>query len=326
MEEIKTNSEDRTGAYTESQTFTHEAALPPEKNFGEKKDKPKKRKYTRHYIQALGALAINGNLKGFFEGKIFRGASKTVCLPVLNCYSCPGALTSCPIGSIQATISGKGFHFPLYAVGLVVFFGILAGRLFCGYACPFGFFQDLLFKIPVKKMPVVKKVAKVFSYFKYVILAVFVFLLPFALKDKFGFTDPYFCKYICPAGTLFAALPLMAVNESLRAAAGVLFANKLFISFVVVALAVVLYRPFCRFLCPLGALLGIFNPISIYGLTIDRAKCVQCKKCEKVCKFHIPTYKTPNSPECIRCHDCVHACPFGAIKHKVGTEIEMVKK
>ena len=312
----KTTIENQASADNGDELLTHEAAVPPRKSFGEKKNQQKNGKRYRHYIQALGALAINGNLKGFVEGKIFRGPSKTVCMPVLNCYSCPGALTSCPIGSIQATISGKGFQFPQYAVGLTVLFAIIAGRLFCGYMCPFGFFQDLLFKIPVKKVPVVQRLAKIFSYLKYVVLAVFVFLLPFAMKDSFGFTDPYFCKYLCPSGTLFAALPLMAVNASLRAAAGILFANKIFISLVVVSLSIVLYRPFCRFLCPLGALLGIFNPISLYGLTIDRNKCVKCKVCQKTCKFNIPTYEKPNSPECIRCNDCVHACPFGAIKHK----------
>lgn len=275
-----------------------------------------KGKNFRHYIQALGALAINGNLKGFLEGKIYTGNCKTVCLPVLNCYSCPGALTSCPIGSIQATISGKGFHLPTYALGLVVFFGILAGRFFCGYLCPFGFFQDLLFKIPVKKMPVIKKLAKFFSYLRYLVLVVFVFLLPFALKDKFGFTDPYFCKYLCPAGTIFAALPLLAFNEGLRTAAKFLFMNKLILAFCITVLSTFLYRPFCRFLCPLGALLGIFNPISFYGLKINKGKCVKCRVCEKTCKFNIPTYKTPNSPDCIRCNECLKACPFGAIEYK----------
>ena len=275
----------------------------------------KKRQNFRHYVQALGALAINGNLPGFFKGQIYTGKSKVMCLPVLNCYSCPGALTSCPIGSIQATIAGKGFHFPKYVVGLTVLFGIIAGRWFCGYLCPFGFFQDLLFKLPVKKAKVVKKLAKAFSYLRYVVLAVFVFLLPFFLKDKFGFTDPYFCKYLCPAGTLFAALPLMAVNESLRAAAAFLFANKLAISIIIVILSTFLYRPFCRFLCPLGALLGIFNPISIYRLKINESKCTKCRVCEKTCKLDIPTYLKPNSPDCIRCNDCVKACPFGAIEN-----------
>lgn len=270
----------------------------------------------RHYIQALGALAMNGNLKGFFEGRIFTGATKAACLPVLNCYSCPGALTSCPIGSIQASIAGKGFHFPKYAVGLVILFGILAGRWFCGYLCPFGFFQDLVYKIPVPKRRLVGKAVKVISYLRYVILAVFVFLLPFAFKDKFGVTDPYFCKYICPSGLLFGALPLMAVNEALRNAAGVLFANKLAIALLVTVLSSFIFRPFCRFICPLGALLGMCNPISFYGLKINKEKCVNCGVCERTCKFGIPTYKKPNSPDCIRCNECLKACPFKAIEQK----------
>lgn len=290
------------------------------KNLAEKSSKNKKTNTVktkdnfRHYVQALGALVLNGNLSGFIKGQIFTGKSKIVCLPVLNCYSCPGALTSCPIGSIQASISRAGFSFPKYAVGLVVLFGIIAGRWFCGYLCPFGFFQDLLFKIPTKKLKVIKKLAKFFSYLRYFILVVFVFLLPFFLKDKFGFTDPYFCKYLCPSGTIFAALPLMTVNETLRNTAGILFAHKLIISISIVILSTFLYRPFCRFLCPLGALLGIFNPISFYRLKINKSKCVKCRICEKTCKLDIPTYLKPNSPDCIRCNDCVKACPFNAIE------------
>lgn len=288
-----------------------EAAQPPKQNIV---TGTKKRTLRRGYIQALGALAINGNLKGFVQGKIYTGNIKKMCLPVLNCYSCPGALTSCPIGSIQATIAGEGFHLPSYVLGLVILFGLLGGRLFCGFLCPFGFFQDLLDKIPVKKVRVPQNAARILSALRYVILVVFVFLLPFALRDKNGFTDPYFCKYICPAGTLFASLPLLAVKATLRRVAGALFVNKLVIALVIVVLSTFLYRPFCRFLCPLGALLGIFNPISIYGLHINKSRCVKCGICQRTCKFDIPTYKTPNSPDCIRCGECIKKCPYHAIE------------
>lgn len=268
----------------------------------------------RHAIQALGMLALNGNLIGFLKGQIYKGPMKKVCMPVLNCYSCPGALFGCPIGSIQATIGSRNFNFAFYVVGLTALFAIAAGRLFCGYLCPFGLVQDLLDKIPLKKIKFPHKINRVLKYLKYFILAFFVFVLPFALQDKYGLSDPYFCKYICPSGILFGAIPLISVNQVLTSSLGALFGLKLTITVIIAMLSIIIYRPFCRYLCPLGAFLGIFNPISLYRLKINH-KCIKCKKCERTCKLDIPTYKSPNSPECIRCGECIKACPVKAIEH-----------
>ena len=279
-----------------------------------KQNKQKTLNKKRHAIQALGMLAINGNLIGFLKGQIYKGPMKKVCMPVLNCYSCPGALFGCPIGSIQATIGSSKFNFAFYVVGLLSLFAIAAGRLFCGYICPFGLFQDLLDKIPLKKIKVPQKVNKVLRYLKYFILAFFVFVLPFALQDKYGMSDPYFCKYICPSGILFGAIPLIAMNKALTASLGALFGLKFTVLAIISMLSMIFYRPFCRYLCPLGAFLGMFNPISLYRLKIN-GKCIKCRKCERTCKLDIPTYKTPNSPECIRCGECIKACPVKAIEH-----------
>lgn len=279
-----------------------------------KQQKQKTLNKKRHLIQALGDMAINGNLKGFLQGKIYTGPLKKSCIPVLNCYSCPGALFSCPIGSIQATIGSNKFNLAFYIVGLFALFAIVAGRLFCGYLCPFGLFQDLLDKIPFLKLKVPKKLANILKYLKYFILVFFVFVLPFAMQDKFGMSDPYFCKYICPSGILVGALPLIAVNKALVQSLGALFGLKLTILAIITMLSIIFYRPFCRFLCPLGAFLGIFNPVSLYRLKIND-KCIKCRKCERTCKFDIPTYKTPNSPECIRCGECIKVCPVHAIEH-----------
>ena len=279
-----------------------------------KQNKQKTLNKKRHAIQALGMLAIDGNLIGFLKGQIYKGPMKKVCMPVLNCYSCPGALFGCPIGSIQATIGSSKFNFAFYVVGLLSLFAIAAGRLFCGYICPFGLFQDLLDKIPLKKIKVPQKVNKVLKYLKYVILVFFVFVLPFALQDKYGISDPYFCKYICPSGILFGAIPLISMNRVLTASLGALFGLKFTVLAIITMLSMIFYRPFCRYLCPLGAFLGMFNPISLYRLKIN-GKCIKCRKCERTCKLDIPTYKTPNSPECIRCGECIKACPVKAIEH-----------
>lgn len=290
-----------------------------EKNFNKK----------RHYIQALGFFAVNGNLKGFFEGKIYQGNLKKICLPVLNCYSCPGAVSGCPIGSIQATINGSRFkipykfHFPYYVMGVLSLFAILAGRLYCGYICPFGFFQDLLYKLPTYKIKVPGKLNSVLKYLKYAVLAAAVFILPFLTPLLFGdkYNVPYFCKYICPSGTLLGSFPHLLYeffakpkeNRWMTAALGFLFVNKLTVFLLITALSVFIYRIFCRYICPLGAFLGLFNPVSLYKMKIN-GKCINCKRCQRVCKMNIPVYKTPNSFECIRCDECVKACPVEAIE------------
>lgn len=292
----------------------------------DKNKKLKMRKMRRHMIQALGMLAFNGNFKGFAEGTIYTGELKKVCVPVLNCYSCPGALGACPIGSIQAVAGSHKFNFSFYVVGLLMMLGILLGRFFCGYLCPFGFLQDLLHKIPLPKIKVPKTLNRILSYLKYVILAVFVFILPLALADKFGMSDPYFCKYICPAGILEGGLPLISKNPEMRRSLGFLFNWKLGIAVFVVIGAVFIYRIFCRYLCPLGAFYGIFHPFGFYRFKIND-KCIHCGRCAKACKLDIDPVKTPNSPECIRCRDCIHACPVDAIDNgfALGPKGDMVR-
>lgn len=273
-----------------------------------------KKKSRRHLIQALGALATNSNISGFIQGKIYTGESKAVCVPVLNCYSCPGATMSCPIGSLQAVGGSPTFNISHYVLGLLTMFGILGGRFFCGYLCPFGFFQDLLYKIKTKKISH-PSISRYLQYSKYMILLGFVFILPAFLVNEYGIGDPFFCKYICPSGTIFAGLPLIATNQPLTDLIGGLFFLKLGIAMAIVILSIVLFRPFCRYICPLGAFYGLFNKVSFYKFNIN-SNCINCRACEKACGFDIPTYKTPNSPECIRCDECIRVCPTDAIEKR----------
>lgn len=276
-------------------------------------------KYTRfqerkkNIIQALATLATNANLKGFFEGKIYTGNTKVACVPGLNCYSCPGAVGSCPIGSLQAVIGSKKFSISYYVFGIMILIGALLGRLVCGLLCPFGFVQDLLYKIPTPKFKIPEKVDRPLRALKYIILLVFVILLPMFLTNQFGLGAPYFCKLICPAGTLGGALPLLATNEGLRATIGFLFFWKLSILIVIVALSIFTYRPFCKYICPLGAFYSFFNKIGFYKMEFVQDKCVNCGLCEKSCKMDINVRANPNSLECIRCGACTAACRHDAL-------------
>ena len=264
-------------------------------------------------VQLAFTALTNGYAAGFAKGSIDKGPGKFICLPGLNCYSCPGALGSCPIGSLQAVIGSRSYRFSFYIAGFLLLFGALFGRLVCGWLCPFGLVQDLLYKIPF-----VKKLRRLpgdrwLKYLKYVILAGFVIVLPLTVLDIVGQGQPWFCKYICPSGTLFAGIPLIASNPPLRAALGWLFTWKAAILAALLLLSLLVYRPFCRYLCPLGAIYGLFNPAALYRFRIDKEKCTGCGACQKACKLDIPIHQTPNSPECIRCGDCRRACPHGAI-------------
>lgn len=264
-------------------------------------------------VQLAFTALTNGYAAGFAKGSIYKGPGKFICLPGLNCYSCPGALGSCLIGSLQAVIGSRSYRFSFYIAGFLLLFGALFGRLVCGWLCPFGLVQDLLYKIPF-----VKKLRRLpgdrwLKYLKYVILAGFVIVLPLTVLDIVGQGQPWFCKYICPSGTLFAGIPLIASNPPLRAALGWLFTWKAAILAALLLLSLLVYRPFCRYLCPLGAIYGLFNPAALYRFRIDKEKCTGCGACQKACKLDIPIHQTPNSPECIRCGDCRRACPHGAI-------------
>lgn len=267
----------------------------------------------RHIIQLLSAALMNANFKGFMNGTIYKGASKQICVPGLNCYSCPGAVGACPIGSLQAEL-GKGRRgFPFYVAGILLFFGIIFGRLICGFLCLFGFLQDLLYKIPTPKLTVPRKADRVLRYFKYVVLLLPVILLPIFLTDEYGTAPPYFCQWICPAGTLEGGIPLVLQNEGLRGMVGFLFRWKLSLLIIIVLMSIFIYRPFCKYICPLGAIYSLFNKFSFYQMHVDENKCIGCKLCEKHCRMGVEITKNINSCECIRCGECKKVCKHGAI-------------
>ena len=277
-------------------------------------DKKKQIKdWPRHLIQAGWAALTNSHVSGFITGKIYTGKLKNVCVPGLNCYSCPGATGACPIGSLQAVIGSWNFKFAYYVIGFLIFVGALLGRLVCGFLCPFGLIQDLLHKIPFFKKIRTFRGDKLLRKLKYVIFLVFVILLPLFLTDVMGQGAPYFCKLICPAGTLEGGLPLVLLNKGMRSAIGWLYLWTNTILLVTVLLSILIYRPFCKYLCPLGAFYSVFNKVSVFRYRNDTEKCVHCGKCASACQMGVNPVETPNSSECIRCGRCRQACPKDAI-------------
>jgi len=266
----------------------------------------------RLIFQALFAALSNGYVSGWLQGTIYQGTSKKLCVPGLSCYSCPGALGACPIGALQAVLSDRSYNISLYVAGLLTAFGAFFGRTVCGWMCPFGLVQDLLHRIPFGRKIRTLRGEKHLRKIKYIVLALLVILMPALITGAAGGT-PWFCKLVCPSGTLFAGIPLIAENPGLRGAVGFLFSWKMLVLAVIIILSIIIYRPFCRYLCPLGAVYSFFNPIALYRYEVDSEKCTGCGKCRRACKLDIPVFEKPNSGECIRCGECLKACPEHAI-------------
>ena len=273
----------------------------------------------RKAVQALWGILTNSYVKGFMPGgtPIYTGKLKQFCVPGMNCYSCPGALGACPIGSMQAVFDGRKRHLSFYVFGYLALIGLIAGRFICGWLCLFGLIQELLYKIPTPKLTVPDKLDSKLRYLKYVNLFVLVFALPFFYRSEYGTGDPFFCKYVCPVGTLEGGIPLVLLDSSMRSAAGWLFRWKFLILVLCILASIFIYRPFCKYMCPLGAFYGLFQKVSLVRMRVDDHSCVDCGACARTCKMNVNPLRTPNSAECIRCGACVQACPKNALAFSI---------
>jgi len=276
----------------------------------------------RKWVQLILGFLMNGYWAFPFTRTIYQGPLKVLCAPGLNCYSCPAATTYCPIGALQhlmadiriALETGQ-YYLGWSVVGAIGIMGAFFGRLICGWACPFGFVQELLHKIPSRKF----QVPRGLRYVKFGVLLFLVILLPMFVVDQFGAGEPWFCKYICPAGTLEAGIPLLFLQPNLRSTIGLLFFNKFVIMMIFVGWAVVASRPFCRTVCPLGAFYALFSNVKLVKLRLDKNRCTHCKACHKVCPMGVKFDESPDDTECITCLACMNkACKFDAISIEVG--------
>lgn len=260
----------------------------------------------RNLTQLVCALLYNCHFTGFLNGRIYQGKLKGMCVPGLNCYSCPGAVAACPLGAVQSALAASPYKAPYYALGVLLLFGILLGRFVCGFLCPFGWLQELLHKLPGPKLPK-GRVTRALTWVKYAVL------LGLAAAVPLAFAVPGFCKYLCPAGTLEGGIPLLLADASLREYAGALFTWKALLLVLCVAGAVVCYRFFCRFLCPLGAFYSLFQRVAVVRPSVDPAKCDGCGLCTARCKMDV---RQVGDRECISCMECREVCPRQAISFR----------
>ena len=268
----------------------------------------------RRLVQVYSALLYNAHLKGFVTGEIYRGNTKAACVPGLNCYSCPGATGACPLGAVQNALSATGHRAGWYVLGILLLYGVILGRTVCGWICPFGWIQELLHRIPTPKIRK-SAVTRTLTWLKYIVLAVFVIVLPLWYGLAYDVPLPAFCKYICPAGTLEGAMGLLPTNRDFFSMLGILFTRKYIIMLIVALACVFCYRSFCRFLCPLGAVYGLFNRFSIIGVRVDPDRCNRCGACVGYCEMDV---RRVGDHECISCGKCMEHCGRGAISIQAG--------
>ncbi len=280
------------------------------------------RERLRRTAQFGSLLLTNLYVQGWINGTIYTGRSKMFCIPGLHCYSCPSSVLACPVGSVQNIVSSDGFLAGLTSgrpdsliilgvLGFLLTVGFLAGRLPCGWICPFGLIQDLLHKIPFPEL----RIPAAWRDSKYAVLLIFVFLLPLTVRAVPGAGgDPWFCKVICPSGTLTAGVPLVLHDGGRTFQPGFLFTWKAALMVLILLWATTTERAFCRFLCPLGALWGLAGKVSVIRMRVDDS-CINCGSCRKVCPVDIAVNEEPNSAECIRCGKCIDICPVNAVHH-----------
>ncbi len=277
--------------------------------------------FIRKWVQAIFFLITNGYWNFPVSRGIYQGPLKVICSPGLNCYSCPAATSYCPLGALQQLMGGirlalenGQIYVGFYVIGAMGAIGGFVGRMVCGWACPFGLFQELLHKIPSSKFGIWRPL----RYIKYGLLLFMVILLPLFAVDTYGFGQPWFCKYLCPAGTLEAGFPLLILKPGLRESLGLLFLNKLFFLFLFTVWAVFASRPFCRTACPLGAFYALFAKVKLVKLRLDPERCTHCKACHTVCPMGVKFDESPDDMECISCLACTKACGFNAISLEIG--------
>jgi polyferredoxin len=248
-------------------------------------------------VETAFLFVTNSYYAAIPAASFYQGPLKGVCVPALHCYACPLAWGSCPIGALQHFVIVR--QFPLYVLGLIGLVGVFVGRFACGWFCPFGWFQEFVHKLRLPK----------FSAPNWVRHLKFVWLVALVIGVAWWTMEPWFCK-LCPAGTLGAGLPWLAwAARGSDYAEGMdflqwLFPFKVALLAGLVVLMGMMKRPFCRFVCPLGAMYGLTNKVSLMRLRVDTKTCKECGACAKTCPMDLKPRTDVGSVDCIRCLAC----------------------
>jgi ferredoxin-type protein NapH len=247
----------------------------------------------------IGLVLTNSYFRVISTKMVYDGPLKSVCIPFLNCHACPFAVFSCPIGMLQHFVATH--QIPFFLLGFFTIIGLFVGRAACGWLCPFGLIQDVMYKIKTRKF----RIPKLLNYGKYIILIVLVILLPY-------FTYEHWFSKLCPFGALIAGIPWVSWNpinpdfDSLTIAAediGLMYFIKIVILIFFLIWFILAKRPFCRTVCPLGAIWAVFNRISLFKFKVGE-NCRDCPQCSKLCPMDLDVRTEVDSANCIKCMDC----------------------
>lgn len=217
----------------------------------------------------------------------------------------------CPFGgvvSIYNLFTAGTFVKKVHESSMVLMYivfgaALLMGPLFCGWICPFGTFQEWISRIGQKILKkkqfrsIPYKYDKYLRFFRYIALAGVIFMTARSGQLLFANVDPYYALFQFWTGEV--------------ALSGII------ILVVVTLLSLFVERPFCKYVCPYGAVLGLFNLFRIIPLKRNAKTCISCSKCDKSCPMNIPvsTSGTVRNHQCISCYQCTSGdgyCPVPA--------------
>jgi len=193
---------------------------------------------------------------------------------------------------------------PIVKVIAFAFFIILAivgNKIICGWACPFGSLQELIFSLPFFKKIKKKKIPFILTNSIRIIVFVVMLLFLFGIVGRrkglliYHFINPF---------NLF--------NFDFETFA------FLFTIIIILILSIFVYRPFCQLVCPFGFVSWIAERFSIFRVRVNKNLCVKCGACEEVCptdaaKGIVAGNKMP--ADCFSCGRCLNSCPVDAIKY-----------
>ncbi|MEM2394519.1 MAG: 4Fe-4S binding protein [Candidatus Bathyarchaeia archaeon] len=291
----------------------------------------------RRIVQLLSSL--------FFIAAYFKISFWPILLPVLWTWGFEKKTVGDAFTALQLMLSGwsGAVVFPWLAVASFLIVGVLIGKSLCGWVCPFGFIQDLLNFVKVRKKEIPPKTHETLTYIKYIVLGIVLLIsLTFSASKILGTHKRYESAFgifayapftaLSPAETLFATIPktgqsffvTIIEKSASEALSGILslpmlFWVQLFILIMVIVLTVYIPRGWCKYFCPHGAIMAILNRFSFLGLRRDPVKCVkgECRECVKACPMQVRILDLPwekfSDKECIYCLKCVDACPNKAV-------------
>ncbi len=252
------------------------------------------------YIFFLAGLALF-----LFKLKKLRVPLLFLSMLILGFYTggCPE-----PVGTPFILLMGSKsiLKIAIIMLAVPVFLSLIWGRIFCGWICPLGAVQELIYaqkttwRIPVSA-------DKILKYLKFILLLCFGFFSWQTTRNIWSEYEPFKVLFNFDGSSVAIAILVLTL-----------------------LLAVFIERVFCRYICPLGAILSITSRIAPYKITPQTSACKSCGKCTGgVCPTHAITKAAPESKqlevdnsECIKCLRCVDECRFKAIYLKGFTAAE----